>query len=152
MQDSTITATSIRSANGADADAIAAIYAVHVGSGTASFDTIPRTAVETRARIADITARGWPYLVSERAGEIVGYAYASQFRDRPAYGFACENSIYIRADCAGQGIGTELLSALIGAATACGFRQMIAVIGGAEPGLRTCRTDALGRAQVRALA
>ncbi len=57
----------------------------------------------------------------------------NQFRDRAAYSFACENSIYIRADCVGQGVGAALLRALVDAATAYGFRQMIAVVGGGEP-------------------
>src|SRR4029079_17856283 len=61
------------------------------------------------------------------------YAYATQFRDRPAYAWTCENSIYVRADRIGQGIGRPLLEALIEAARDAGFRQMIAVVGGGEP-------------------
>ena len=116
-----------------DAAAIAAIYAEHVRRGTASFDTVARTIPDTEAKIAEITANGWPFLVAEKHGEILGYAYANQFRDRAAYSFACENSIYVRADCVGQGVGVVLLRALVDAATQRGFRQMIAVIGGGEP-------------------
>ena len=65
---------------------------------------------------------------------MLGYAYASQFRDRPAYRLTCENSIYIDHARRGQGLGKALLGALIEASSAAGFRQMIAVIGGAEPG------------------
>jgi phosphinothricin acetyltransferase len=64
---------------------------------------------------------------------VLGYAYASQFRDRPAYRFACENSVYVRADRHGEGIGKALMTQLIAAAEAAGFRQMIAVIAGAAP-------------------
>lgn len=63
----------------------------------------------------------------------MGYAYAAQFRDRPAYGSTCENSIYVHPDRLGQGIGKTLLGALLRQAQAAGFRQMIAVIGGGEP-------------------
>ncbi len=123
----------IRQASIDDAAAIAAIYAEHVRTGTASFDTVPRSVGDTESKIEDITGKGWPFVVAERGSEILGYAYAHQFRDRAAYSFACENSIYIRADCVGQGVGTVLLGALVEAATACGFRQMMAVIGGGEP-------------------
>lgn len=123
----------IRSARVADAPAIAAIYAHHVLHGTASFDTVPRTEAETAERIAMILENGWPFLVAEIDGTVVGYAYATQFRDRPAYAATCENSIYLHPDWLGQGIGRKLLAALVEAAGACGFRQMIAVIGGGEP-------------------
>jgi L-amino acid N-acyltransferase YncA len=123
----------IRQASIGDAAAIEAIYAEHVRTGTASFDTVPRSAIETQHKIEEITGKGWPFIVAERSGEILGYAYASQFRDRAAYSFACENSIYVRADCIGQGVGAALLGALVETATACGFRQMIAVVGGGEP-------------------
>ena len=123
----------VRSAEPGDASAIAAIYAHHVAHGTASFDTSPRSEPETAAKIAECTARGWPFLVAELDGQVVGYAYATQFRDRPAYRTTCENSIYLDPAHLGRGVGTLLLAALVEAATDAGFRQMIAVIGGAEP-------------------
>ena len=85
------------------------------------------------AKIAECDRHGWPFLVAEAGGRVIGYAYATQFRDRPAYRSTCENSIYVDPDHVGQGVGTLLLDALIHAATDAGFRQMIAVIGGAEP-------------------
>lgn len=123
----------VRGARITDAQAIADIYAHHVVNGTASFDTVPRTLEQTEQKIADILAHGWPFLVAERDGAILGYAYATAFRDRPAYGFTCENSIYVGAQHVGQGIGVALMRALLYEAHACGFRQMIAVIGGGEP-------------------
>lgn len=122
----------VRPARVDDAPAIAAIYAHHVLHGTASFDTVPRTEPEVREQIAALAAKGWPYIVAEAEGEILGYAYATQFRDRPAYAATCENSIYLRADSIGRGIGSVLLAQLVEQAKACGFRQMIAVIGGGE--------------------
>ncbi|WP_423140914.1 GNAT family N-acetyltransferase [Parablastomonas sp. CN1-191] len=127
----------IEQATSGDAAAIAAIYAHHVLHGTATFETMPPGEAEMRVRLAKVLAACWPWLVARgEDGSVCGYAYAAQFRDRPAYRFACENSIYIAAERMGQGIGGTLLDALVGAARACGFRQMIAVIGGAEPASR----------------
>lgn len=115
-----------------DAAQIAAIYAHHVKYGSASFDTEPRSVEATRAKITECASRGWPFLACTDGGELVGYAYATQFRDRPAYGLACEDSIYVHPDHVGKGVGKLLLGALIDAAQAAGFRQMLAVIGGGE--------------------
>ena len=123
----------VREAKAADAEAVTEIYAHHVLNGTASFDTVPRTAAESREKIVACMKRGWPFLVAELDGAVVGYAYATQFRDRPAYASTCENSIYLRQDYVGKGIGKLLLSALMVAATRSGFRQMIGVAGGGEP-------------------
>lgn len=124
----------IEPATPGDAAAVAEIYAHHVIHGTASFEIEPPSADAMAARMAAVLDAGAPWLVARGAGgELVGYAYASQFRDRPAYRFACENSVYIRHDRRGEGIGRALLALLIVAAERAGFRQMIAVIGGGEP-------------------
>lgn len=118
----------------ADAGAIAAIYAYHVLHGTATFETAPPGVDEMRARIAKMLGAGAPWLLAlGDDGEPAGYAYAAPFRDRPAYRFACEDSIYIRHDRRGQGIGKALLGELLVRAEETGFRQMLAVIGGGEP-------------------
>jgi L-amino acid N-acyltransferase YncA len=123
----------IRPAQTDDAAPIAAIYAHHVAHGTATFDAVPKTIEETGAKIEECVARGFPFLVAVEGLDILGYAYATQFRDRPAYSRSCEDSIYIHPDHVGKGVGKRLLSALIEAAEAAGFRQMIAVAGGGEP-------------------
>ncbi|MBW8784631.1 MAG: N-acetyltransferase [Novosphingobium sp.] len=142
-------------ASEADARACAAIYAHHVLHGTATYDLEPPTAEVFSARIAKVHAAGWPWLVARERGDVLGFAYATQFRDRPGYRFACEDSIYVREDRRGEGIGAALLAALVGACSDAGFRQMFAVIGGAEPasaalhnraGFRTVgRLEAIGR-------
>jgi phosphinothricin acetyltransferase len=117
-----------------DAHAIASIYAHHVERGTASYDTEARSVAATAALISEHRAKRWPFLVARSAdGGVAGYAYAGQFRPRPAYAWACENSIYIAPAQQGRGIGRALLEALLAAAEAAGFRTMVAVIGGAEP-------------------
>jgi len=123
----------IRPAREDDAQAVCVIYDFHVAHGTASFDSVGPSKAEWVAKIADVTAKGWPFLVAERGGAVVGYAYATQFRPRAAYARTCENSIYIADDARGAGIGKQLLGTLVDAARACGFEQMIAVIGGGEP-------------------
>ena len=115
-----------------DSAAIAAIYDHHVRHGTASFDSAGPSAEQWSIKIDDVLGRGWPFLVAEAYGAVLGYAYATQFRDRPAYVHTCENSIYLAPDAIGRGLGSRLLAALIEAARACGFEQMIAVIGGGE--------------------
>ncbi|WP_029934711.1 GNAT family N-acetyltransferase [Sphingomonas sp. UNC305MFCol5.2] len=123
----------VRDASPNDAAAIAAIYAHHVLHGTATFDTEPLPVESWRQKILEIRSRGWPIIVSEQDGAVTGYAYATQFRDRPAYAATCENSIYVAPDVLGGGIGTALLSALVERASQRGFEQVIAVIGGGEP-------------------
>lgn len=126
-------AVPIRDATPDDAEAVAAIYGHHVLHGTASYDLQPPPADEIRAKIERIAAARWPFLVAEQEGAVAGYAYATQFRDRDAYRFTAEDSIYVHPDRMGRGIGKALLAALIQRCTALGFRRLIAVIGGAEP-------------------
>ncbi|MEH3106820.1 MAG: GNAT family N-acetyltransferase [Sphingomonas fennica] len=120
----------IRPATPADAPAIAAIYDAHARTGTGTFDVEGPPAADMAARIAAVQARGWPWLVAEEAGAVTGYAYAAQFRDRPAYAHCCEDSIYVAEP--GRGTGRALLDALMAAAAAAGFREMVAVIGDAD--------------------
>ncbi len=124
----------IRPARRSDAGAIAAIYAHHVLHGTATFDVLPRPVTDTEAKLSECAGRRWPFLVATHREAVIGYACATAFRDRPAYAMTCEDSIYVHPDHLGQGVGTALLSKLLEAAEEAGFRQMIAVIGGAEPG------------------
>jgi phosphinothricin acetyltransferase len=124
---------SIRDVQAGDAEAIAAIYAHHVLHGTASFEEEPPRVEAWRDKIDALESRRWPFIVAHDDGQVVGYAYATQFRDRAAYAFTCENSIYLDSAHLGQGIGRRLLERLIEAAREAGFRQMIAVIGGGEP-------------------
>jgi L-amino acid N-acyltransferase YncA len=122
-------AISIRPTLTEDLPAIARIYAHAVRHGTASFEIEPPDAAEMRRRFTQLRDGGFPYLVAETAGEVVGYAYAGQYRSRPAYRFTVEDSIYIAEGHQRRGIGRALLAALISEAALSGFRQMIAVIG-----------------------
>lgn len=122
-------AATIRESRDADLEAIQAIYAHHVLHGAASFELEPPDLDEIRRRRAEVLRGGFPYLVAESAGTVLGYAYASHFRTRPAYRFTIEDSIYIDRNAIGRGIGRALLAELIARCEAGGWRQMIAVIG-----------------------
>jgi L-amino acid N-acyltransferase YncA len=122
-------AIAIRAASEADMAAIQAIYAHFVLHGLASFEEEPPSIDEMKSRREAILARGFPYLVAESAGEILGYAYASQFRPRPAYRYTAEDSVYVRESAHGRGIGAQLLSELIRLCEAGSSRQMLAIIG-----------------------
>ena len=123
----------IRDVTERDAEAIAAIYAHHVLNGTASYDVDPPPAEFHRDKIRRIASAGWPFIVAEVDGRVAGYAYVTQFRDRAAYRFTAENSIYVHPEQMDRGIGKALLAALLSRSKAFGFKTIIAVIGGAEP-------------------
>lgn len=123
----------IRAVEESDAEVIAAIYAHHVLNGTATYDIDPPSIDDTLAKIRRVTGPGWPFIVAEVAGTVAGYAYATQFRDRAAYRFAAEDSIYVHAEMTGRGVGKALLRALMERSAEYGFQTLIAVIGGAEP-------------------
>lgn len=122
----------IRDARDDDMPAVQAIYAHHVLTGLASFEEVPPSAAEMTARRAHVLALGLPYLVAEREGTVVGYAYASTYRPRPAYRFTVEDSVYVAPGCGGQGIGGALLAALIARCESGPWRQMLAVIGDSD--------------------
>ena len=119
----------IRAAVASDMDAITLIYAHHVNYGTGTFETEPPDRAEIARRWSEVAARGLPWLVADDSGDVVGYAYAAPYRARPAYRHTVEDSVYVRVDRLGTGLGKQLLPALITATRACGMHQMIAVVG-----------------------
>lgn len=122
-------AIAIRAATPADIAAITRIYAHAVRYGTASFEIDPPDEAEMARRQQALVAGGFPYLVAEGGGEVVGYAYAGPYRPRRAYRFSLEDSIYVAPEVQRRGVGRALLGELVAVAAARHFRQMIAVIG-----------------------
>ena len=122
----------IRPSRDDDVAAIAGIYGHHVLHGVASFEEVPPSVEEMARRRADVIVRGFPYVVAERGGKVVGYCYSGPYRARIGYRFSIEDSIYIDANEVGRGIGRALLAEVIERSTELGYRQMIAVIGGSE--------------------
>jgi phosphinothricin acetyltransferase len=118
----------IREVEPADMAAVAAIYGHHVLTGFGTFEEMPPTAEDLAGRVAAVRALGLPYLVAEENG-VVGFAYASAFRPRAAYRFTAEDSVYVRRDAAGRGVGRALLAEVIERCAALGLRQLMAIIG-----------------------
>ena len=120
----------IRPATPDDAAAIAAIYAPHVLTGTVSFETDAPDAAAMRARMAASDGL-YPWIVAtggEDASDVLGYAYAKSFRDRPTYRYVVETSIYVASANQMQGAGRLLYGALIDTLRAQGFTQAIGAI------------------------
>ena len=124
---------SIRAALESDLDRITGIYADAVTHGTASYELEPPSRAEMGGRFDVLMAGGFPYLVAEKDGSLLGYAYAGAFRPRPAYRFIVEDSVYVAPEAKGQGVGLLLMQSLIESCRAAGFRQVIAVIGDGRP-------------------
>lgn len=110
-----------------DGAACAAIYAPHVESSPVSFEERAPDAAEMAARIEHHGA-GHAWLVAERDGEVVGYAYATAFNERPAYRWSTSVSVYVADDARGQGVGRALYEALFDRLRERGFRTACAGI------------------------
>lgn len=130
--------TIIRASHADDLPQITAIYAHHVLNGTGSFETEAPTLAEMAARRGDVLAKGLPYIVAEGrvdgSKQILGYAYCTWFKLRPAYRFSAEDSVYIAHDLQGKGLGRALLAELAAQAEKMGIRKLIAVIGDSNNG------------------
>jgi L-amino acid N-acyltransferase YncA len=112
---------------------LTAIYSGFVATSTATFEIAIPSEEEMARRRQAVLDRDLPYLVAELEGFIVGFCYASQFRPREGYRFTVEDSIYVRPDCIGHGVGTMLLAELISACKAKGCHSMVACICGINP-------------------
>jgi len=120
---------SIRPAGPSDIPAITRIYADAVRHGTASFEIEPPDEAEMARRMVALLTKSYPYLVAEGEDAVAGYAYAGPYRDRRAYDWCIEDTVYVAPEFHRQGIGRLLLTRLVTEAEALGYRQMIGVIG-----------------------
>jgi L-amino acid N-acyltransferase YncA len=123
----------IRPSNSADIPDVTAIYASFVASSTATFEIVAPDESEMLRRRQAVLHRDLPYLVAELEGYIVGFCYASQFRPREGYRFTVEDSIYVRPDCIGHGVGKKLLAELISECQTRDCHSMVACICGENP-------------------
>jgi L-amino acid N-acyltransferase YncA len=110
-----------------DAAACAEIYAPSVESTPISFEFVAPDAAEFADRIARFSATHG-FLVAEEGGEVVGYAYACRWKERPAYDWSVETSVYVGAAQQGKGVGRALLAALIDRLRGQGYRIAVAGI------------------------
>jgi phosphinothricin acetyltransferase len=121
----------IRGVEPADAEAIRAIYNREVTGSTVTFDMVERTVEEQAAWIADHLG-GHPAIVAvdEASGQVVGFASLSPYRPRPAYATTVEDSVYVRDDQRGNGVGRALLAEIVRLAGAHGYHSVIGRIVG----------------------
>jgi L-amino acid N-acyltransferase len=125
----------VRRARLDDAEALRAIYNLEVTTSTVTFDLVPRSEAEQRAWLAERSG-AHAVVVAEDGDEVLGFGSLSPYRDRPAYTTTVEDSVYVRRDVQGRGVGRALLGELVEVATASGFHTMIArVVGGHEASL-----------------
>lgn len=139
----------VRACTLADLPAVQAIYAHHVLHGTGTFEEVPPSVEEMTARWRQITANErFPFLVAEADGQVIGFAYASEFRARAAYRHTCESSVYIAPEAQRRGVGHALMHEVIAVCTARGLREMLAVIGDSQNYASIGLHGALGFAHV----
>jgi L-amino acid N-acyltransferase YncA len=126
----------VRNSRDGDVPGMLAIYLHHirrgVDPGVEENEFEPPDAEDLKRRRKSMNRRKMPHLVAEEGGTVVGYAYAVPFRKRPAYRYTIKHSIYVRSDRLHAGIGRRLMTALIDACAAAGFRQMIGYIDAAN--------------------
>ncbi len=111
-----------------DIATITAIYAHYVKTSPVTFDIEAPDADQMAEKFARLQKAGHPLIIAQHQDQIAGFAYASSYRERPAYRFTCEDAIYLAPDMVGFGLGSLLLGELVKRARAFGFNQMIAII------------------------
>ncbi len=119
----------IRDAVLADMPAVREIYNYYVANSTVTFDEDAMTLKEWKAKFAYLDKLGMPFLVAESpSGQLLGYALVAPWKQKRAYRYTVENSIYLGPAAAGKGLGRALLSELITRSKAAGLKEIIAVI------------------------
>jgi phosphinothricin acetyltransferase len=122
----------VRDGANSDLNAVQRIYTFYVTHSLATFEETPPTVDDLSARRQIVLNAGLPYLVATLDDQVVGYAYATIYRLRPAYRHTIEDSIYVAQGFHAKGIGRALLTQLIQHCEAGPWRQMIAVIGDSQ--------------------
>ena len=129
----------IRPARRADLPYVREIYNYYVANSTVTFDEDGMTLADWRSKFDYLAKLGLPFIVAESAtGQLLGYALVSPWKQKKAYRYTVENSIYLGAASTGKGLGSALLTELIERSRAAGLREVIAVIAdrGAEASLK----------------
>lgn len=119
----------VRDAEPGDIAQLHAIYGHHVLTGLGTFDEVPPALADSEEKWRTSLSHGLSWLVAVEGEAVVGFAYASLFRPRKGYRYTVEDSVYIRDDRRGRGVGSALLGPLIERCERLGVRQVVAVIG-----------------------
>lgn len=120
-----------RRATNDDAEAIRLIYNAEVVGSTVTFDMVPRTLEEQLVWLAEHSGAHPAIVAVDDGGTVVGFASVSPYRSRPAYSTTVEDSVYVRPDCRGRGVGRLLLTDLVTLAGAHGFHAVMGrIVGG----------------------
>lgn len=123
----------LRLATPADGPACAAIYEPYVTDTCISFELTPPDGMEIGARIGRTIDR-LPWVVAEVDGLVRGYAYAGRFRDRPAYDWTAETTVYVDREIQGRGIGRAAMGAVVAILRLQGFHVAVAGVTPPNPG------------------
>jgi phosphinothricin acetyltransferase len=124
----------IRSATAADADAIAEIYNYYVTETIVTFEEEPVDATEIARRIESVQRAGLPWLVAEQGGEVKGYAYATQWKERIGYRTSVETTVYLAKNATGRGLGSKLYAELFKLLEEKGLHSAIGGVALPNPG------------------
>ena len=119
----------IRDARAEDLPSVREIYNHYVANSTVTFDEVPMTLKALRSKFQHLGKLGMPFLVAESpSGQILGYAYVFPWKEKAAYRYTVENSIYLGPAATGKGLGKRLLAELITRSREAGLKEIIAVI------------------------
>lgn len=128
MSSSSLSAPTIRAAEPADCQAVAAIYNHYIAKTVVTFEEQEVSGDEVRRRLGDVRDASLPWLVAEVDGVVVGYAYASKWNGRCAYRRSAEVTVYLSPTHQGRGLGSRLYEALFRALRARGMHTALAGI------------------------
>ena len=118
----------IRTVRAEDTPALAEIYNHYIVNSPATFEEHVLDVDELRRRIATVTGMGLPWLVAETSSRVVGYAYANRWRERSAYRYSVESTVYLDPQHLGEGWGAALYSSLVDGLRDCGVHAVLAGI------------------------
>lgn len=121
-------ATMIRKVTPQDAGEVSAIYNYYIEQTTITFEESCLSASDLSARIEDLTSQNYPWLVYQKDGRVVGYAYAAPWRTRSAYRFTVESAVYVDRSIVGIGIGSQLYEKLFEELAKNGFKTVLSLI------------------------
>jgi phosphinothricin acetyltransferase len=134
-----VTALNFRPATTADAPALVNIYNHYVTASTVTFDLDAWTIADMEHKIESVAKLSMPFIVAEMGGDVVGYGYLSTWRDKCAYETTMENTLYLREDSRGRGIGRSLLDEIVRLGAESGVREIIAVISDSDDAIPSIR-------------